>query len=302
MPGNSCGAEPTRDGRPRTGFGASAREEGPDLAAIADAFTKTAARYDAFAHDHPHLTRMRAKVYAAFERFVAPDGSVLELNAGTGTDALQLAQRGHRVHATDIAPGMLARLRDKVATHGLEGRVSVQECSFLSLDEVLGGPFDAVFSDLGGLNCCADLRPVFRGVDRLLRPGGVAVVVVMPPICLWELALVFTGQFRLATRRLTAGGGRAHLEGREFDVHYFTPRQVLDAFGPGYEPLGVEGISVLTPTAESKGLAHRHPRLYRLLAAADDFVSPHAPFSRWGDFFLVAVRRRVPSVHEGRAR
>jgi SAM-dependent methyltransferase len=240
---------------------------------------------------------MRAKVYAAFERFVPRGAHVLELNAGTGTDALHLAQRGYRVHATDIAPGMLARLRDKVATHGLEDRVSVQQCSFLALDGVGGGPYDAVFSDLGGLNCCADLAPVFRSLDGLLRPGGIAVVVVMPPICRWELALVFTGQFRLASRRLTAGGVRAHLEGREFTVHYFTPRQVLDAFGAGYERLAVEGISVLTPTAESKKLAKDHPGVYRALAAADDGLSPHAPFSRWGDFFLAAVRRRpAPSA------
>jgi ubiquinone/menaquinone biosynthesis C-methylase UbiE len=279
---------------------ASVRDEGPDLATIADAFSTTAARYDAFAEDHPHLTRMRSKVYAAFERFVPPGATVLELNAGTGTDALHLAQRGYRVHATDIAPGMLARVHDKVAAHGLEGRVSVQECSFLALDEVEGGPFDAVFSDLGGLNCCADLRPVFRGVDRVLRPGGVAVVVVMPPVCLWELALVFAGQFRLATRRLAAGGVRAHLEGRQFTVYYFTPRQVLDAFGEAYEPLAVEGISVLTPTAESKSLAQRHSGVYRLLATADDVVALHAPFSRWGDFFLAAVRRRGVSASEAR--
>src|SRR6266851_5402172 len=110
----------------------------PERAAIADAFTRTAAKYDAFAEDHPHLTRMRGKVYAAFERFVAPGARVLELNAGTGTDAVHLARRGYRVHATDIAPGMLARIRDKVAAGGLGDRVSVQSCSFLELDRVDG--------------------------------------------------------------------------------------------------------------------------------------------------------------------
>ena len=33
-------------------------------------------------------------------------GSILELNAGTGTDAVWFAERGYRVHATDIAEGM----------------------------------------------------------------------------------------------------------------------------------------------------------------------------------------------------
>jgi len=277
-------------------------DEAVDLAAIADGFTRTAARYDAFAEDHPHLTRMRRQVYAAFERFVPPGAWVLELNAGTGTDAVHLARRGYRVHATDIAPGMLARIRDKVAAGGLEDRVSVQACSFLELDAVGVGPFDCVFSDLGGLNCAADLVPVARGVDRLLAPRGTVVAVVMPPVCLWELALAVTGQFRLATRRLARAGTRAHLEGRWFTVHYFTPRRVIAAFGPGYEALAVRGLSVLTPTAESKNLAKRHPSVYRALAWLDDRVVGHAPLSRWGDFFIVVLRRRGGDVATGHQR
>ena len=36
----------------------------PLSATVADAFSATAEKYDAFAEDHPHLTRMRSKVYA----------------------------------------------------------------------------------------------------------------------------------------------------------------------------------------------------------------------------------------------
>lgn len=274
-----------------TAGGSSAPQ--PDLATIADAFTRTAARYDAFGDDHPHLSRMRHKVYAAVERAVPAGARILELNAGTGTDAVHLAQRGFKVHATDIAPGMLERIRDKVAAGRLEGRVTVQDCSFLDLDRVTGAPFDAVLSNLGGLNCVADLTAVLRGLDHVLVPGGTVVLVVMPPICLWELGLVFTGQFRLAVRRLSRGGTQAHLEGREFTVHYFTPRQVAEAFGPCYDVLSVEGLSVITPTAESKNLAKRHPNIYRTLARVDDRLAPHPPFSRWGDFFVLTARRRA---------
>jgi len=264
------------------------------VATVADAFSATAAAYDAFAVSHPHLTRIRNRVYAIVERNLAVGSSLLELNAGTGTDAVELARRGYRVHATDIAGGMLARLRDKVETGGLHNAVSVQECSFLDLDRVEGGPYDAVFSNLGGLNCTADLAPVAAGVDRVLRPGGVAVLVVMPPVCLWELALVFTGQVRMATRRLRRGGTIAHLEGRYFPVHYFTPAQVVRAFGSAYEVVSVEGLSVLTPTLESKNLAIRHPRLYSALAWLDDRACGHRPWSGWGDFAVVVLRRMAP--------
>src|SRR5919109_1901864 len=129
---------------------------------IAEAFSRTAEKYDSFAMDHPHLTRMRNRVYSHVARNVPPDARILELNAGTGTDAVQLAQRGYFVHATDIAPGMLNRLPDKVNQLGLQDRITVEIRSFLSLENVQGAPFDAVFSDLGGLNCILDLTPVIQ--------------------------------------------------------------------------------------------------------------------------------------------
>jgi ubiquinone/menaquinone biosynthesis C-methylase UbiE len=263
-----------------------------DFETIAEAFSRAAEHYERFGQDHPHQTRMRQKVYAHLRRVVSAPARILELNAGTGTDAVHLAQAGHQVHATDIAPGMLRLLRDKVERLGLEEWVSVQECSFTELDRITGGPYDAVFSDLGGLNCISDLRPVIGALPRLLRPGAVITWVLMPPTCLWELALVFTGHVRLAFRRLGRHGTRAHLEGKYFTVYYFTPRQVIAAFGDEYELLDVEGLSVITPTAESKNLARRHPRVYRVLAWLDDRLAVRRPWRGWGDFFIISFRYR----------
>ncbi len=262
----------------------------PPLQTIADAFSLTAEKYDSFAQDHPHLTRMRSKVYAHLARFVPQGAHILELNAGTGTDAVQLAQRGYRLHATDVAPGMLDRLRQKVRDLGLQERVTVEQRSFLSLSDIPGAPFDAVFSDLGGLNCVADLSPVIEQLPRVLRPGGIVTWVLMPHVCLWEMAEVFRGDFRLAFRRFSRGAVRANLEGLQFDVYYFSPRQVLGWFGSDYELISLEGLSVLTPTAESKNFARMFPRLYGLLAWLDDRLAPHWPWSGWGDFYILSMR------------
>jgi len=259
---------------------------------IAEAFSRTADKYDAFANDHPHLTRMRSKVYSHVERFIPGGSHILELNAGTGTDAVQLAQRGYFVHATDIAPGMLDRLRDKVRDLNLQDRVTWEERSFLSLDNVPGAPFDAVFSDLGGLNCVPDLSSVIQQLPKLLRPGGVVTWVLMPRICLWEWMEVFRGNFRLAFRRLTQRGVRANLEGLQFNVYYFSPRQVIDWFGDDYDLIALAGLSVITPTAESKNLAKRFPRHYRVLSWLDDNLSPHWPWYGWGDFYILTMRYR----------
>ena len=257
---------------------------------IAEAFSRTAEKYDAFAVDHPHLTRMRNKVYAHVGRLVPSGARILELNAGTGIDAIALAQRGYYVHATDIAPGMLQRLRGKVQQLGLEKQVTVQQCSFTELAQVQGAPFDAVFSDLGGLNCVPDLSTIIRDLTKVLRPGGVVTWVLMPRVCLWEMAEIFRGNPRLAFRRFSPHGVDSRLEGLRFPVYYFTPRQVLDWFGADYERLALEGLSVITPTAESKNLAVRYPQLYRRLSWLDDRLSTRAPWWGWGDFFMLSMR------------
>jgi ubiquinone/menaquinone biosynthesis C-methylase UbiE len=265
----------------------------PSLETIAEAFSRTAQKYDAFAEDHPHLTRMRNKVYEHVMRYIPRGARLLELNAGTGTDAVQLAQRGYTIHATDIAPGMLSRLREKVETLGLDNRVTMEERSFLALEQVQGAPFDAVFSDLGGLNCVPDLSPVIQQLPRILKPGGVVTWVLMPHICLWEMAEIFRGNFKLAFRRFAHGRVRARLEGLNFDVFYFSPRQVLGWFGRDFEFVSLEGLSVLTPTAESKNFARRHPGLYRVLSWLDDKLSPYWPWNGWGDFYILTMKYKA---------
>ena len=259
---------------------------------IAEAFSRTAEKYDSFASDHPHQTRMRKKVYSHLQHFVPIGSRILELNAGTGTDAVELAQRGYIIHATDIAPGMLQRLQDKVQTLGLSEKITYQQCSFTELDQIEGSPYDAIFSNLGGLNCVPDPSPVIAQLPQVLRPNSIVTWVLMPPVCLWEMAEIFRGHPRLAFRRFAPHGTRAHLEGLHFTVYYFTPEKVLQWFGQDYQCLAIDGLSVITPTAESKNFAKRYPRLYRTLSWLDDRLAPRRPWRGWGDFFIITLRYR----------
>jgi ubiquinone/menaquinone biosynthesis C-methylase UbiE len=233
---------------------------------------------------------MRRKVYAHLTRLLPNGSRILELNAGTGVDALYLAQQGYSVHATDIARGMLHLLEKKVVANGLQRRITIQECSFTNLEQIIGGPYDAIFSNLGGLNCIPDLTLVSRHLPVILNPGGIVTWVLMPPICLWELGLIFKGQFHTAFRRLHRRGTRTHLEGLYFNTYYFSPNQVMAIFGNDFKVLSVEGLSVITPTAESRNLYQQHPHLYKLLCWFDDRLAPYSPWRGWGDFYIISLR------------
>lgn len=279
----------TPRGHPRKAEGSGMNE---DRNAINQAFSRAAEKYDKFAVDHPHLTRMRNKVYQQVQRHIPPGAHILELNSGTGTDAAELVRRGYRLHATDISEGMLARVEQKSTQIASDDVFTFQRLSYTELQNVENAPFDAVFSNLGGLNCIQDLGLVIAKLPQVLKPGGVVIWVLMPPFCIWEFATILLGQFELAFRRFSKDGVIAHLEGHYFPVYYFKPRDVIRALGPGFEILDIRGLSVITPTAESKNFAIRFPRIYRALAWLDDRLSPRWPWYGWGDFYILTFQSR----------
>ncbi|WP_374688152.1 class I SAM-dependent methyltransferase [Promineifilum sp.] len=255
---------------------------------VAEAFSRKAGVYDAFGENHANMARMRRKVHDHIAAVMPPGGHLLEINAGTGQDAVALVKRGFRVHATDFAPGMLAEIEAKIARGNLGGRLTVQACSFTELDHVTGGPFDGLYSNSGGLNCIADLTAVTRHLPALLRPGARVTWVIMPRICPWELAVTIK-DFRVGTRRLRPGGILAHVEGVHFMTYYFSAAQTRRAFGPRFRQVQLEGLSVFTPTADNKTFAVNHERLFRALTRLDDALSRRPPFNSWGDFFILTM-------------
>jgi ubiquinone/menaquinone biosynthesis C-methylase UbiE len=257
---------------------------------VAEAFGRKALVYDDFGRQHPNLARMRAKVRAHVQQALPPGGRLLEINAGTGADACYFARQGYSVHATDLSAGMVAEIRAKANMEGLGQRLTVQQLSFTQLEEVQGGPFDGVLSNMGGVNCTADLEAITGDLQGVLKPGGVVVWVVMPPICLWELAQGLRGNLRLALRRLRPGGVIAHVEGLPVPTFYHSPRRVQAAFRSDFQVLRLQGLSVFTPPADRKEFATRHARLYPWLVRLDDHLSDRFPFQGWGDFFILSLR------------
>ena len=156
-----------------------------------NAFNNLAATYDKEFTFTPTGILQRKQVLSYLQKQIIDKKSlnILELNCGTGEDAVQLAKWGHRIVATDGSKEMIRIAKTKNETP--EGLPPLfRELAFDKIcRENFEEQFDLVFSNFGGLNCINkhELETLFLHLIPLLKPGGRFIGVVMPRYCLWEI-------------------------------------------------------------------------------------------------------------------
>jgi ubiquinone/menaquinone biosynthesis C-methylase UbiE len=194
-------------------------------AAAALAFHTQSKYFDELYASNEIIQYKRNRVRAHLKTVLAPESFILELNSGTGEDAIWLATQGHRVHATDIAQGMQEKLKEKLTVMPIRMPSSTETLSFTQLDKLQGKMvFDAIFSNFAGLNCTQELTKVLHSFNMILKPGGIVTLVILPKFCLWELLLLFKGKWKEAFRRWSGrNGADAQIDGHAFKCWYYNP-------------------------------------------------------------------------------
>jgi len=236
----------------------------------------------------------RERVRNHVDQYLQPNSKILELNAGTGEDAIYFASRSHHVHATDISEGMLRQLSCKVKKNDYEERISIEQCSFTNLGALQDrGPYDLIFSNFAGLNCTEKLPEVLLSFKHLLANGGIVTLVVLPSFCLWETLLAFKGKFKTAFRRFNnKNGADAHIEGIYFKCWYYNPSFIVNTLKDDYEVLAVEGLCTLMPPSYIEGFAEKHPSSYRLLKKLEGRLKNKWPWKSIGDYYIITLKKK----------
>jgi SAM-dependent methyltransferase len=260
-------------------------------------FDAAAANYDA-GFTRTRLGRwLREAVRARLARSFRPGERVLELGCGTGEDAVWLAGRGVRVVATDASPAMLSVARRKADRTGTADRLRFAPLDLGSAGawaerDDLAGEYDGAFSNFGALNCLPDRSHLASALAGLVRPEGQVVLVLMGPLCPWEIAWHLAhGRAGTAFRRFRSGI-RAHVGGgKTVRVWYPSPRRIRREFRPHFRHLETVGIGALLPPSYLGHLADRSPGVFERLSALDGRIGNRFPWTWLNDHYLVRMER-----------
>ncbi|MBC9033492.1 methyltransferase domain-containing protein [Sphingomonas sp. JC676] len=232
---------------------------------------------------------LRAAVWRRFDAAFQPGERILELNCGTGEDAIHLGGRGVHVLATDISETMLDVARARVERAGLTGMVDLARVAIEELPLSAPRWFDGAISNFGGLNCVDDLPAVARGLAEMLRTGAPALLCVMGPAVPWEWGWYLAhGQPRKALRRLRRGGTRW----RGLTIRYPSIGAVRRAFAPYFAERRVAAIGALVPPSYAEAWAMRHPRVLATLDRWERRVETFPPLPSLADHYLIELERK----------
>ena len=233
----------------------------------------------------------RRSVWRDLESAFHAGQRVLELNCGTGIDAIHLAARGIQVLACDISAGMIQIARQDAARSGcadlLDFRVLPTEALHTLKSE---SPFDGAFSNFSGLNCVEDLSAVARNLARLLKPGAPLLTCVIGHFVPWEMVWFLAhGKPAKAFERALDNG--ALFDAGDLKIQRPSVREIARIFAPDFELRSWRAVGIAVPPSYMEPWARRFPKAIKLLARIDDWIDHRPLFRNLGDCILIEFSR-----------
>ena len=215
----------------------------------------------------------RDAVWSEMDRVFAGGQRILEINCGTGIDAIHMARRSVHVEACDSSSRMIASAQRRADAE----RVPVEfRCLPIErLDELIpAAPYDGILSNFSGLNCVADLDAIAGTLSRLVRPGGRVVLCIFVTFCLWEVAWYLSNaNLSKAFRRFRRNGTKAVLApSTSVTVYYRTVTCVRNKLAPHFRLERRHGVGILVPPSYAACVVSKFPRLFRAAVLADRFI------------------------------
>jgi len=257
-------------------------------------FDTIASSYDEV-YDNTIVTRhLRQIFWDCLMRHFKPGEHILEVNCGTGTDAIYLAKQGIRVTALDASSKMIEVAERKSRELRLDNMISFYHLKTEDINKLSTvNKFDGAYSNFGGLNCVAGMPKFIEDLQSILKPGSYFIGSILNTLCPYEIiAFLLRGKFGGAFRRFHIGGVEANIGGDRIHVWYYSPQQYAKMMDRYFEYKKTTALSIFSPPPNSIELAARKPKLTKSLLKLDDAINTIVPFYMLGDHFIIEAEKR----------
>lgn len=217
--------------------------------------------------------------------------AVLEVNCGTGEDAIRIASLGHTVLATDISKDMVNTARSKINENG------TLQFKVMDMERIPGdlGSFDMILSNFGGLNCLSpqSLSGFANNLPGLLGQQGVFCGVVMGRKCLWERLYYFLKGNRIKAMRRKKEQATAMIADQEVTVFYYSPKEILRLMAEAFELTKLKPIGLFVPPSYLNPFFRRKKAFLWLLNAMDRMIANFSFLSDYSDHYYFEIRLKT---------
>jgi len=253
-------------------------------------FDSSAATYDTDFTQTIVGKMQRARVWNHFVNVLRGKKKIIEINCGTGYDAVQLAQMGHEVIATDISTAMIEVASKNHHHPALQYKV----CGFHQLAELF--PHQAaqvVFSNFAGVNCVDEnqLKKLNYDLANILQNHGKWVVVVLGKKC-WVERLYFTlkGDRSKAKRRNQPS--EASLLGDAKQLTYcYTVSELKELFH-SFKLIKAKPIGLFIPPSYLNPIVQRYGFLIPFIQLAETLLGNISWLANYADHVYLEFEKK----------
>jgi ubiquinone/menaquinone biosynthesis C-methylase UbiE len=219
---------------------------------------------------------------------------MLELNCGSGEDAVLFGERGFNLVATDISEETMKLTEKKAEQYSMQNKISSHYVDLDSFNETMfDKKFDLIFSNFGGINCVnpESLKALFAKLPSLLNPGGRFVGVIMPRFCAWEtIFFLLRFQFKKAFRRMSRKESTSDLYGTPMKTWYYTPSQITNWTRDQFRVISIRPIGLALPSSYLERFFTVKRRWLLRLNKMERRFGNASVFSGMADNYLIDLR------------
>ncbi len=217
---------------------------------------------------------------------------ILELNCGTGEDAVHLSNKGYQILATDISKNMLEVAKTKASKADGGKNISFQSLDLSNISYLNGKKFDMVLSNFGGLNCidAKALNKIFIEVANLLKSNGRFIAVIMPRFCLWEFVYYSIKLNGSKALRRIRNKTTVQLENDSLPVWYYNPGMVKKCIRSKFKIRQYQPIGIAIPPSYLNAAFEKRKALLSALEKMERKLNRFKWLSNLSDHFLIDLQ------------